>query len=104
MNNVRRAELTKARGLIEQAKEIIAQAASKERGYFDNMPANLQGGDTGQTADVVATRLEEADSSLDAVLITLDVIGVDPAGELERLARAGELADVPPEPAQTGEP
>jgi hypothetical protein len=48
MNNARRAGSAKARGLIGQAKEIIAQAASEEREYFDDMPANLQGGDTGQ--------------------------------------------------------
>ncbi len=95
MNNARRAKLTKARGLIAQAKEIIAQAASEEREYFDNLPATVLG-DRAQTAAAVATRLDEADGSLDAVLTTLDVIGVDPVGDLERLFEAGKLSDVPP--------
>ena len=38
MNNTRRAKLTKARGLIDQAKELIAQAASEEREYFAACP------------------------------------------------------------------
>ena len=102
MNDTRRAKLTKALRLIEQAKEIIAQAASEERDDFDNTPANLQGGDTAKTADANATALDKAYDSLEEVIITLDVIGVDVSGELERLYRAGELADVPPQPAQTG--
>jgi hypothetical protein len=97
MNNTRRAELTKARGLIEQAKEIIAQAASEEREYFDNLPATVLG-DRAQTAAADATALDKAYDSLEEVITALDVIGVDPAGELERLARAGELSGVPPVP------
>jgi len=96
MNNARRAELTKARGLIEQAKEIIAQAASEERGYFDNTPANLQGGDPGQRADVEATTLEEADGTLGTVRTALDVIGVDVIDEVERFFCLPEPPDVPP--------
>jgi hypothetical protein len=99
MNNARRAELTKARGLIEQAKEIIAQAASEERGYFDNTPANLQGGDTGQTADADATALDKAYDSLEEVLTALDVIGVDVIDEVERFFCLPEPPDVPPSAA-----
>ena len=38
MNNARRAKLTKARGLIAQAKKIIAQAASEEREHSTTRP------------------------------------------------------------------
>jgi hypothetical protein len=79
----------------EQAKEIIAQAASDERDYFDNMRASLQS-ETGKKVDADATRLEEADRNLAAVLATLKAIGVDPVGDLERLFEAGKLSDVPP--------
>jgi hypothetical protein len=97
MNNARRAGSAKARGLIGQAKEIIAQAASEEREYFDDMPANLQGGDTGQRADADAAALDKADDSLEEVLTALDVIGVDPTDELERLiSREPEPPDAPP--------
>lgn len=38
MNNARRKELEKARGLIEEAAAIVRTAADEERDYYDNMP------------------------------------------------------------------
>lgn len=86
MNNTRRAKLTKARGLIEQAKEIIAQAASEEREYFDKLPEIVLG-DRAERAAADAASLDKAYDSLEEVLTALDVISVDVIDEVERFFR-----------------
>ena len=65
MNADRRKRLEKARGLIEEAKDIVAECASEERDYYDNMPEGLQASDKGEKADSDATALDECDSALD---------------------------------------
>lgn len=68
MNAARRKEIEKARGLIEEAKQILEQAQSEEDDYYGNMPENMQQGDKGQKAEQAASELQEAVDSLDGVL------------------------------------
>lgn len=96
MNNARRAKLTITRALIEQARDIVARAACEEREYFDDKLPEIVLGDRAQTADATATALDKAADSLEEVLTALDVMDLDPVGELDRLYRAAELSDVPP--------
>lgn len=64
MNAERRKELERARVLIAEARDIIDNAASEEREYFDNMPENMQGGDKGTKADEAASALEEVSGEI----------------------------------------
>lgn len=65
MNKQRRADLQRAKALIEEAQTIVAQAAEDEQEYFDNMPESLQGGDKGQAAEQVAMDLDDMASRLE---------------------------------------
>ncbi len=107
MNDARRTGLEKARGLIEQARDVVAQAACEEWEYFgerersdllDHLPEIVMG-DKAQKAAADAMLLSKAADRLDeAATVLNDVIGVDPRGEPERL----ELADVPRAGAECG--
>lgn len=59
---------------LARAKEIIGDAASAEREFYDNMPENMQSGDKGQQADNAASQLEEAQSTLEDLDIS-DIVG-----------------------------
>jgi len=49
MNKERRAELDRAKTMIEGAQSIIEQAMSEEQEYYDNMAENFQNGDKGES-------------------------------------------------------
>lgn len=65
MNNERRKQIEKAIGLLQEASSILAEAASDEQEYFDNMPEGLQSGDKGQQAETAAGALQEAVDEID---------------------------------------
>lgn len=84
MNKQRRADIAQAISHLESAKEaldaareLLDNAATEEREYYDNMPESLQGGDKGTQADAAATVLEEARDKIDE----LDIESL--VGELE---------------------
>lgn len=72
MNEARRKELNKARGMLEEAKAIIEAAGEEEREYFDNMPENMQSGDKGSKAGEASVSLEEAASELDDIISKIE--------------------------------
>ena len=72
MNAARRETLDKAVALLEEAKSLIDGAAEEERDAYDNLPEGLQEAERGQRMDEVATELEEASSSLDDVIASVD--------------------------------
>ena len=72
MNATRRETLDKAVALLEEAKSLIDGAAEEERDAYDNLPEGLQEAERGQRMDEVATELEEASSSLDDVIASVD--------------------------------
>ncbi len=65
MNKQRRAELTKAKTLLEQAFAIIEECASEEQDAYDNMPEGLQASERGQAAEQAAADLQEIANSID---------------------------------------
>ena len=68
MNNERRADLEKATTLLEEAKEIIENAASEEQDYFDNMPEGIQASEKGDAATEAFDNLETAKDAIDEIL------------------------------------
>jgi hypothetical protein len=84
MNAARRKSLSSAIDLIEkfksdfeEVKSIIADEASAEREYYDNMPENMQSGDKGEAASAAADALDDAAGTLgncdiDEVLSKID--------------------------------
>lgn len=67
MNKDRRANIEKARKLLDEARggmeaalTLLEDAASEEREYYDNMHENLRDGDKGTRADEAASALDNA--------------------------------------------
>lgn len=65
MNARRRKELDRAIGLVQEAMDIVENAAGEEREYVEAMPENLQLSDRWADAEIVADELEDIVSSLD---------------------------------------
>lgn len=65
MNKERRASLNKAIGLLQEAKDIVAQCRDEEQEFYDNMPENMQSGEKGEKATATADTLSEVDDLLD---------------------------------------
>ena len=72
MNIARRTLLNKAVALISEAQGMVAEAASDERDYYDNMPESLQASARGERADEVADALEAAADQLDEVVSNIE--------------------------------
>ena len=68
MNGTRRQSIAKARGMLEEAKEILETASGEERDFYDAMPENMKSGDKGEQAENAASKLEEAIESLDTII------------------------------------
>lgn len=67
MNNERRKEIEKARGLIEEAKAILINAQADEETAYDNMPESMQGSERGEKVQAAADTLQTAVDSLEEV-------------------------------------
>lgn len=61
MNNERRKK-------IEQALDLLREAAEEEREAFENLPDSLRDGERGQKMEEAADALDEAVSSVEDVL------------------------------------
>ena len=72
MNAERRKLLTKAIELINEAKDLIAQAAEGEQEAYDNMPESFQMGDKGDKAQEIVSNLEMLDSDLESPIDTIN--------------------------------
>lgn len=72
MNNDRRKELTKAFGLIEEAKSILEDVAGEERDAYDNMPESMQSSERGEKISENADQLDEAVSSLESAISNIE--------------------------------
>lgn len=65
MNKLRRKQIAQAIDLIEQAMSILEQVKDDEQEAFDNLPANLQGSERGETMEEYIYTLEEFLDALD---------------------------------------
>jgi len=65
MNARRRKELDRAIGLVQEAMDIVENAAGEEREYVENMPENLQLSDKWADAESVADELDDILGELD---------------------------------------
>ena len=74
MNNPRRTEIAKAVKLIDEANTILADVSADESFAFDNMPENLQDSDRASTMEDNVDKLEEACSSLNDAIESLNEI------------------------------
>lgn len=72
MNKERRAELDRARTMIEGAQSILQQCQDEEQEYYDNMPEALQNGEKGDTAQAAADALSEACDQCDEIMSNID--------------------------------
>lgn len=64
MNKERRDTLATAAELIQQAEDIVREAAQEEQDYYDNMPEGIQMGEKGDRAEEVVSALEEVADAL----------------------------------------
>lgn len=64
MNKQDRKELMRAIGLIEEAKEIVANIMESEQEKFDNLSEGLQQTERGQKFEENVSNLESVDGSL----------------------------------------
>lgn len=72
MNKQDRADLTKARAMIQHAQSIIGDTGEREQEKFDNMSEGLQQSENGQKLEENASGLDDLGSTLDDVLSSLD--------------------------------
>lgn len=72
MNKQRRADIARAKTLIDEAKSIIESASEEEREYFENMPESMQNGEKGERASDVAASLDEQAGMLEDITQSLD--------------------------------
>lgn len=68
MNAARRKMLNKIFEALEASKADLETCAGEERASFDNMPEGLQKGEKGQAVAAAADSLDNAVSSLEDVL------------------------------------
>lgn len=88
MNNERRKALAQARKFLEDmdqarnaALEIIGDAASEERDYFDNMPESFQQTERGERASETADKLDNLKDELETLDIEQFLSDLDEAAE-----------------------
>lgn len=72
MNKTRRAELSKAESLLNEAKELIESVQSEEQDSYDNLPESLQNGDKGQAMSEAIDNLEQAASCIDDAITSIN--------------------------------
>jgi len=82
MNKNRRADLEKAKELLEsvreafeEARDIVNDAHEAEREAFDNLSENLQAGERGQRMDEIANDLSNLSDTLNDIYVD-DMIAV----------------------------
>lgn len=71
MNKDRRARLTKAKGLLEEAVSMIEAIKDEEEEYKDNMPENLQGSEKYANAE---NAVEILDATLEQINVAVENI------------------------------
>lgn len=74
MNKARRALLTKAATLIEEARAFIEEAQQGEDEAFNNLPQSLQDSDKGQAMFEAADTLMTVFDNLDDAVFELDSV------------------------------
>lgn len=74
MNKARRKGVDKAKALLEETLPLLESAAEEERGAYDNMNENLQGGTRGQQTSDNADALESAKDSVESAISELENI------------------------------
>lgn len=67
MNKERRKQIEEVLGSLSELKERIEAIRDDEQEYFDNMPESFQMGERGQLAELAASSLDDAVSTLDDV-------------------------------------
>jgi hypothetical protein len=72
MNKQRRADLARAIELIEDARQIVSEAASEEQDGFDNLPEGIQQGDRGVAIETAAETLCFADDEFATLIDTIN--------------------------------
>lgn len=74
MNKQRRTKIAKAIGLLDEANTLLNSVSLDESMAFDNIPENMQDSDRASTMEDNVDKLEEACSSLDDVIESLNEI------------------------------
>lgn len=67
MNKQRRDDLSRAATLVDDARDIVSNAAVEERDYYESMPEGIQRSEKGERADEVADELESIADELDSL-------------------------------------
>lgn len=75
MNNERRkiikaaaVLLDEANAKVEEAMQLLTDAADEEREYYDNMPESLQNGEKGERASAAADALDTARDNCENIM------------------------------------
>lgn len=71
MNKARRAEIDRAEALLNEALAIIQSAAEEEQDAFDRLGEGLQQSERGQSIEVAAYALDNAQSEVENAIASL---------------------------------
>lgn len=74
MNREKRARLTKAKALLEEAKDITESVQSDEEFSLDNMPENLAGSLRYETMEEAVEGLESAAERMEEAIEAIDEV------------------------------
>lgn len=72
MNKERRKRLQKIYDTLQELQSDLSVIKDEEESYRDDMPDNLQGSDKYQKADAAVDALDEADTSIDEALSSIE--------------------------------
>ena len=74
MNKSRRADVDKARSLMEEALGLLESSSEAEREAFDNLNEGLAASESGLRLESNAENLEEAKDEVESAIAALDNI------------------------------
>lgn len=72
MNKQRRKELNDIINKLSDLKDDIVALRDEEQDYYDNMPENLQGGERGEMAENAINEMDNAESSIEDAICSLE--------------------------------
>lgn len=74
MNANRRSRVTKAKKLLEEAKDILEEALYEEDEYRDNIPENLQSSERYEQSETCSECMEGAIDDIDSAISSLEEV------------------------------
>jgi hypothetical protein len=75
MNQKRRKDLARAATMIEEAKQVIQDAANDEEMALENLAENLKEGQRGETMQTAVSYMEEAVDRCDEAISSIESAG-----------------------------